>query len=143
MAGRTLQTTVPIRSTTVEKSNLRVYCRSATSSNRASMARGLRACSRAARAMTVTGVCSANRSKMVSRTMVPPPWDFTISRCGDTLADASLQLQSPAHDFLVPSVREWGRKDRQALQLVEAISLAETKNVPQLIEKLTDLRRWA
>src|SRR3954470_12116768 len=96
MAGRTLQTTAPIRSTTWEKSNVRVYCRSATSSSRASMAPGLRACSRAARAMTVTGLCSANRSKMVSRTMVPPPWNFTISRCGNTLADASLQLQSPA-----------------------------------------------
>src|SRR3954462_14161768 len=59
------------------------------------MARGSRACSRAARAMTVTGLCSANRSKMLSRTMAPPPWKITISRCGDTLADVSLQLQSP------------------------------------------------
>src|SRR4051794_6065822 len=66
------------------------------------MAPGLRACSRAARAMTVTGLCSANRSKMVSRTMVPPPWNFTISRCGDTLADASLQLQSPARETYGP-----------------------------------------
>src|SRR3954447_4243659 len=95
MAGRTLQTTVLIRSTTVENSRVRVYCRSATSSNRASMALGSRACSRAARAMTVTGLWAANRSKMSSRTMVPPPWNVTISRCGDTLADVSLQLQSP------------------------------------------------
>src|SRR3954467_3833469 len=95
MAGRTLQTTVLIRSTTVENSRVRVYCRSATSSNRASMALGSRACSRAARAMTVTGLCAANRSKMSSRTMVPPPWNVTISRCGDTLADVLLQLQSP------------------------------------------------
>jgi hypothetical protein len=28
--------------------------------------------------------------------MVPPPWNVTISRCGDTLADVLLQLQSPA-----------------------------------------------
>src|SRR3954470_5737936 len=95
MAGRTLQTTAPIRSTTWEKSSVRVYCRSATSSNRASMAVGCRACSRAARAMTVTGLCSANRSKTSSRTMVPPPWKSTISRCGSTLADVILQLQSP------------------------------------------------
>src|SRR4051812_45492684 len=59
------------------------------------MARGFRACSRAARAMTATGLCSANRSKIWSRTMVPPPGRTAIFRCGDTLADVLLQLQSP------------------------------------------------
>ena len=49
------------------------------------------------------------------------------------------------HDFLVPSLREWLIKDQEAKQLVEAIVLAETKNVPQQVEKLEGLRlrTWA
>ena len=47
------------------------------------------------------------------------------------------------HDFLVPPLREWRNKDQEASQLVEAIRMAETKNVPQLVEKLTRLRSWA
>src|SRR3954466_15161218 len=34
------------------------------------------------------------------------PWKTTISRCGDTLADGSLQLQSPAEGGQVPR-RRW------------------------------------
>ncbi|HLN27877.1 MAG TPA: formylglycine-generating enzyme family protein, partial [Gemmataceae bacterium] len=46
---------------------------------------------------------------------------------------------------LVPSLREWLIKDQEAKQLVEAIVLAETKNVPQQVEKLEGLRlrTWA
>src|SRR4051794_28425406 len=58
-----------MRSTTSENSNVRVYCRSATSSKRASMAEGGSAFSRAARAMTVTGDSSTNRSKTSLRIM--------------------------------------------------------------------------
>ena len=47
------------------------------------------------------------------------------------------------HDFLVPPLREWRNKDQEASQLFEAIRMAETKNVPQLVEKLTRLRSWA
>ena len=47
------------------------------------------------------------------------------------------------HDFLEPPLREWRNKDQEASQLVEAIRMVETKNVPQLVEKLTRLRSWA
>ncbi len=58
-----------------------------------------------------------------------------------TTGDRFYQL---THDFLVPSLREWGsNKDQEASQLVEAIWMAETNNVPQLVEKLTGLRLWA
>src|SRR5512142_1299027 len=97
MAGWIWATTDPIRSTTEENSRVRVYCRSAVCSNRASIAWGERVCSKAARAMTVTGLCWANRSKISSRTMVPPPWNIAISWCGGTLPDPSLHLQSPDH----------------------------------------------
>src|SRR5512135_31718 len=100
MAGWILATTDPIRSTTEENSRVRVYCRSAVCSNRASIAWGERVCSKAARAMTVTGLCWANRSKISSRTMVPPPWNIAISWCGGTLPDPSLHLQSPGRSEL-------------------------------------------
>src|SRR5271166_3968758 len=48
------------------------------------------------------------------------------------------------HDYLVPSLREWrSNKNQEALNLVNAIGMAETKDVPQLIEKLAGLRLWA
>ncbi len=48
------------------------------------------------------------------------------------------------HDFLVPSLREWrSHKDREASQLVETIWMAETRDVPRLINRLATLRFWA
>jgi formylglycine-generating enzyme required for sulfatase activity len=48
------------------------------------------------------------------------------------------------HDFLVPSLREWrGHKDHEALQLVETIWMAETRDVPRLVNGLATLRFWA
>lgn len=44
---------------------------------------------------------------------MPPPWDVSNSRCGDTLADASPQLQSPDWDegrgvyILIAGERRW------------------------------------
>ena len=48
------------------------------------------------------------------------------------------------HDFLVPSLREWrSNKDREASQLVEAIWMAETRDVPSLVNRLSPVRFWA
>jgi formylglycine-generating enzyme required for sulfatase activity len=58
-------------------------------------------------------------------------------------SDAGDRFYQLTHDFLVPSLREWRNKNQEASQLVEAIWMAETKNVPQLLEKLAGLRVWA
>src|SRR3954469_10755706 len=63
------QTTVLIRSTTEEGSRVRVYWRWAVSSKSWSGARGLRAFSRVARTMTLTGASWANCSKTSPRSM--------------------------------------------------------------------------
>ena len=48
------------------------------------------------------------------------------------------------HDYLVPSLREWlARKNVDASQLVEKIRVAETKDVPPLVEQLAGRRLWA
>ena len=48
------------------------------------------------------------------------------------------------HDYLVPSLRVWlGSKKQEALQSIEAIRLAETKDVPPLVKKLKGLRVFA
>ena len=48
------------------------------------------------------------------------------------------------HDYLVPSLREWrSNKNQEALNLVNAIRLAETKDVPPLVKQLAGLRLWA
>ena len=48
------------------------------------------------------------------------------------------------HDYLVPSLREWrSNKNQEALNLVNAIGMAETKDVPQLVKQLAGLRLWA
>ena len=48
------------------------------------------------------------------------------------------------HDYLVPSLREWrSNKNQEALNLVNAIGMAETKNVPLLVKQLAGLRLWA
>ena len=48
------------------------------------------------------------------------------------------------HDYLVPSLREWrSNKNQEALNLVNAIGMAETKDVPPLVKQLAGLRLWA
>ena len=49
------------------------------------------------------------------------------------------------HDYLVPSLREWrSNKNQEALNLVNAIGMAETKDVPPLVKQLAGLRlSWA
>src|SRR3954452_2567291 len=61
--GKAEVTTCPMRSTTDEKVNSRVYCVSAFSSNRASNASGASALSNRLRAITAKGVRSTKRSK--------------------------------------------------------------------------------
>jgi formylglycine-generating enzyme required for sulfatase activity len=63
---------------------------------------------------------------------------------GETIATHDRHYQL-THDFLVPALRAWRNKDQEASQLVEGIVLAETKNVPQQVEKLEalQLRPWA
>ena len=57
-----------------------------------------------------------------------------------TTGDRFYQL---THDFLVPSLREWrSNKDQEASQLVEAIWMAETRDVPRLQNRLEPLRFW-
>src|SRR3982750_3981535 len=63
------QTTVLIRSTTEENSRVRGYWRWAVSSKSWSRARGVRAFSRVARTMTLTGASRANCSKTSPRSM--------------------------------------------------------------------------
>src|SRR5512135_164299 len=64
------QTTVLIRSTIEENSRVRVYWRWAVSSKSWSRTRGLRAFSRVARTMTLTGASRANCSKTSPRSIV-------------------------------------------------------------------------
>ena len=48
------------------------------------------------------------------------------------------------HDYLVPSLREWrSNKNQEALNLVNAIEMAETKDVPPFLKQLAGLRIWA
>ena len=48
------------------------------------------------------------------------------------------------HDYLVPSLREWrSNKNQEALNLVNAIGMTETKDVPPLVKQLAGLRLWA
>ena len=48
------------------------------------------------------------------------------------------------HDYLVPSLREWrSNKNQEALNLVNAIGMAETKDVPPLVKQLDGLRLLA
>src|SRR3954463_9196492 len=61
--GKAEVTTWPMRSTTDEKVNSRVYCESAFSSNSVSNAWGVSVLSNRLRAITANGVCSMNRSK--------------------------------------------------------------------------------
>ena len=48
------------------------------------------------------------------------------------------------HDYLVPSLREWrSNKNQEASNLVNAIGMAETKDVSPLVKQLAGLRLWA
>jgi formylglycine-generating enzyme required for sulfatase activity len=66
-----------------------------------------------------------------------------LSVDGDHVSEPTKRYYELTHDFLVPSLREWRNKDQEASQLVQAISMAETKDLPQLVEKLDGLRFWA
>src|SRR4051812_20491572 len=71
--GKALVTTWPMRSTTEEKVNSRVYCVSAFSSNNASNASGVSVLSNRLRAITANGVRSTNRSKTWLNSMASLP----------------------------------------------------------------------
>src|SRR5581483_8652427 len=70
--GKAEVTTCPIRSTTDEKVNSRVYCVLALSSNNASNASGVSVLSKRLRDITAKGVFSANRSKTWPNSMASP-----------------------------------------------------------------------
>ena len=77
--------------------------------------------------------------------ITPTEQEKGLKADGGHATGASARFYQLTHDFLVPSLREWLIKDQEAKQLVEAIVLAETKNVPQQVEKLEGLRlrTWA
>jgi eukaryotic-like serine/threonine-protein kinase len=77
--------------------------------------------------------------------ITPTEQEKGLKADGGPAIGASARFYQLTHDFLVPSLREWLNKDQEAKQLVEAIVLAETKNVPQQVEKLEGLRlrTWA
>src|SRR5260221_6681114 len=68
--GKADVTTCPIRSTTDEKVNSRVYWLSAFSSNNASNASGVSVLSRRLRDITANGAFATNRSNTLSNSMV-------------------------------------------------------------------------
>src|SRR5271166_2765148 len=74
--GKAEVTTCPMRSTTDEKVNSRVYCVSAVSSNRASSASGVSALSNRLRAITAKGVRSTKRSKTKLNSIACLPAQF-------------------------------------------------------------------
>src|SRR3954447_26076872 len=81
--GKAEVTTCPMRSTTDEKVNSRVYCASAFSSNRASNASGASALSRRLRDITAKGVFSVNLSKT---------WPSSMASLGFLLSYLSFPL---------------------------------------------------